>query len=54
MENFPIIFQGAPQSDLNIFGVSPDTDMAHYARLTEKFNTTCLFIMDSGHENVFA
>ena len=51
---FPNNIPNVPHGDVNIFGVAPDTDMEYYSRMTEQFNTTCLFIMNSGHENVFA
>lgn len=44
----------APPADINIFGISPDLKLADYQRLAATVNTTCLFIMDSGRENVFA
>ena len=47
-------FTQAPLADLNILGIFPDKDMQHYYDLCLKLNTTCLFVQDSGHENIFA
>lgn len=47
-------FSKAPLADLNILGIFPDQDMQHYYDLTMEINTTCLFIQDSGYENIFA
>ena len=44
----------APLADINIFGISPDLVIEDYEKMTLTVNTTCLFVMDSGHENVFA
>ena len=47
-------FSQAPLADLNILGIFPEKDMQHYYDLCMEINTTCLFIQDSGHENIFA
>ncbi|MCB9230972.1 MAG: Na-K-Cl cotransporter [Bacteroidia bacterium] len=52
--NFEEEYMKAPPADINIFGVSPEADMDYYRAHTLKIETSCLFIMDSGHENVFA
>jgi amino acid transporter len=44
----------APMSDINIFGISPNIESEDYKALSHEVNTSCLFIMNSGHENVFA
>ena len=44
----------APLADLNIFGISPDMAIADYQKIADVVDTTCMFIMDSGHESVFA
>ncbi len=44
----------APLADINIFGISPELGMEDYKKMTLTVNTTCLFVMDSGQENVFA
>jgi amino acid transporter len=47
-------FEDAPLADLNIFGIFPGKGMEHYHQIAAKTNTSCLFILDSGHENIFA
>lgn len=47
-------FEDAPLADINIFGIFPDKGMGHYREIALKTDTTCLFIRDSGHENIFA
>lgn len=44
----------APLADINIFGISPELKLEDYKKMASTVDTTCLFIMDSGHENVFA
>lgn len=44
----------APAADINIFGISPNLKLEDYEKLAATVDTTCLFIMDSGRENVFA
>lgn len=52
--DFNTEFANAPLADLNILGISPGKPMDSYKELTMKINTSCLFVLDSGHENVFA
>lgn len=52
--DFNTEFANAPLADLNILGISPGKSMDSYKELTMKINTSCLFVLDSGHENVFA
>ncbi len=44
----------APVADINLFGIFPGKDMDEYRRMAERVSTTCLFVLDSGHENIFA
>jgi hypothetical protein len=44
----------APMADINIFGISPELVLDDYRKMAATVDTTCLFIMDSGQENVFA
>ena len=44
----------APRADLNIFGLVPDPDFAFMRRMVKATNSTCLFVRDSGRENVLA
>ncbi|MEM7036541.1 MAG: Na-K-Cl cotransporter, partial [Bacteroidota bacterium] len=42
------------KADINIFGLSPQANVQDYLTQAKRFDSTCLFIMDSGHENAFA
>ena len=44
----------APNADLNIFGLVPDPDFKFMEKMVNKTQTTCLFIRDSGQENILA
>ena len=44
----------APAADINIFGLFPGKDMDHYREVVQTVGTSCLFVLDSGHENVLA
>ena len=44
----------APQADLNIFGLAPDTNFGFIRRMVRTTKSTCLFVQDSGRENVLA
>jgi hypothetical protein len=52
--NFHDFVTHAPSSDLNIFGLEPDPDFKFMESMVEKTHTTCLFIRDSGLENILA
>jgi solute carrier family 12 sodium/potassium/chloride transporter 2 len=43
-----------PNVDLNIFGLSSHLDLQEVRNLVEITRTTCLFVRDSGNENVLA
>ncbi len=43
-----------PPADVNFFGIHPGNEMDYYTDTTERVGTTCLFVLDSGHENIFA
>ncbi|NJC28503.1 amino acid permease [Neolewinella antarctica] len=43
-----------PAADINLFGMSPGQTIESYRQLAERADTSCLFILDSGHENIFA
>ena len=51
---FEDTYPEAPIADVNVFGISETFDHEAYRNMTIKTNTTCLFIMNSGHENIFA
>ncbi|WP_346859694.1 amino acid permease [uncultured Draconibacterium sp.] len=44
----------APSADLNIFGLVPNPDFSFMERMVNESQTTCLFIRDSGLENILA
>jgi hypothetical protein len=44
----------APEADLNIFGLTPEPDFDFMEKMVEDTSTTCLFIRDSGMENILA
>jgi hypothetical protein len=44
----------APQADLNIFGLLPDPDFDFVERMVHETGTSCLFVRDSGLENILA
>jgi len=52
--NFYEELTAAPLADLNIFGISPGMAIEDYQKIAEVVDTSCMFIMDSGHESVFA
>lgn len=51
---FDEFIRHAPESDLNIFGLSSEPDFRMMELLVERSQTTCLFVRDSGLESVFA
>jgi solute carrier family 12 sodium/potassium/chloride transporter 2 len=53
-ENFHEKLKDAPMADLNIFGLFTDTDFELYENRSTDMGTSCLFVRNSGHENVFA
>jgi len=44
----------APNADLNIFGLVPEPDFKFMEKMVDNTQTTCLFIRDSGMENILA
>lgn len=44
----------APNADLNIFGLVPKPDFEFMKKMVNSTQTTCLFIRDSGMENILA
>lgn len=44
----------APNADLNIFGLVPEPDFKFMEKMVNNTQTTCLFIRDSGMENILA
>jgi solute carrier family 12 sodium/potassium/chloride transporter 2 len=54
IDNFNVLIKEAPESDLNIFGLEPHPNVDFIDRMVDETQTTCLFIRDSGLENIFA
>ncbi|MDB4334914.1 amino acid permease [bacterium] len=54
IDNFNVLIKDAPKADLNIFGLDPNPNFAFMDRMVDETQTTCLFIRDSGLENIFA
>lgn len=54
VDNFNSLIKNAPQADLNIFGLDPHPNFDFMDRMVDETKTTCLFIRDSGLENIFA
>ncbi len=44
----------APNADLNVFGLAPEPDFTFMEKMVNNTQTTCLFIRDSGQENILA
>jgi hypothetical protein len=54
VDHFKELINNAPPADLNIFGLVPNPKFDFMEAMVEKTQTTCLFIRDSGLENIFA
>lgn len=50
----PDAYSEAPIADVNMFGIFDEFDPEVYRAMTQRTKTTCLFVMNSGHENIFA
>jgi len=48
-----LVKQG-PYADINIFTIGNNISLEYYTDMIHKTNTSCLFIQDSGHENILA
>jgi len=44
----------APPADLNLFGLESEPDFTFIRNMIEQTSSSCLFVRDSGRENVFA
>ena len=51
---FKEVYPEAPLADINIFGLIPNAQMNTYEDIAQQIGTTCLFVHDSGHENIYA
>lgn len=54
IDDFKEVINNAPQADLNIFGLVPNPKFDFMETMVDKTKTTCLFVRDSGLENIFA
>jgi hypothetical protein len=52
--SFNEFINAAPAADLNIFGLAPEPDFKFMEKMVDETRTTCLFIRDSGLENILA
>ena len=53
IDNFNEWIKKAPPADLSIFGLVPNPDFEFMKKMVDETQTTCLFIRDSGLENIF-
>lgn len=51
---FNEFISNSPAADLNIFGLVPNPDFNFMEKMVDQTQTTCLFIRDSGLENILA
>lgn len=54
MGNFKTLVTKAPTADLNIFGMDEDLPFEFVKEMSEKTQSSCLFVKDSGHESILA
>ncbi len=52
--DFRTIVAQAPAADLNIFGMEENLRYDIISEISEKTNSSCLFVKDSGHESILA
>ena len=52
--NFRDVLSEAPRADLNIFGMTADLNFEFVKEMTERTQSSCLFVKDSGHESILA
>ena len=52
--NFEEVLAEAPKVDINILGLGEECDLDLMRKISEKVNSSCLFVADSGHENAFS
>ncbi len=51
---FASAVEKAPMADLNILGLAHEPDLRFFQKLTADFNTSCIFVRDSGEESALA
>ncbi|MBT8322751.1 MAG: Na-K-Cl cotransporter, partial [Eudoraea sp.] len=54
VDDFRSVVAKAPPADLNIFGMDGNLRFEFVQEMTEKTNSSCLFVRDSGHESILA
>ncbi|MCU4176267.1 hypothetical protein [Carboxylicivirga sp. N1Y90] len=54
IDNFNVLIKNPPEADLNIFGLDAKPNFVFMDKMVDETKTTCLFIRDSGLENIFA
>ena len=52
--NFHSVVEKAPSADLNIFGMDADLKFEFVEEMSQKTQSSCLFVKDSGHESILA
>ena len=52
--DFSTFVSEAPSADINLFGLVDDIDFDFIRSMVDKTGASCLFVRDSGRENVFA
>lgn len=52
--NFREIIREVPRADLNIFGMDQNFQFEFINEMTQKTQSSCLFVKDSGHESILA
>ncbi len=52
--NFMEFIKNAPEADINIFGMSGELSCEMMHNISERIETSCLFLKDSGEESAFA
>ena len=52
--NFKSCLENAPRADLNIFGLAENVDFDFFREMVETTKSTCIFVKDSGEEDVLA
>ena len=51
---FREVVKNAPAADLNIFGMDENIRFEFVKEMSQKTNSSCLFVKDSGHESILA
>lgn len=54
VDSFNNIVTNAPSADLNIFGMDDSLNFQFINSMSDKTNSSCLFVRDSGHESILA